>query len=273
MIYLREEFKQVWKGQNPFAAVDSLDGEVLRAVKNRRTLRFELNGESYFAKIHHGVGWKEIMKNLIQFKKPVLGAGNEWAALKKLKEIGIDTMVPCAYGLRGRNPARQDSFIITEDLINTESLEEFCRDWPTNPPPFELKKGLIEKLAEVSRQMHQSGMNHRDYYICHFLLDVSNGRNNINPTSLKASMIDLHRAQIRKKTPYRWIVKDLGGLYFSAMEIGLTQRDLFRFIRIYADASLREVLNQDSSFWKGVMRTAESLFIKEFGALPGSLKS
>jgi heptose I phosphotransferase len=263
MIYLRDDFKKAWEGQDPFEAADRLEGEVFRAVKSRRTLRFKLNGKSYFAKVHHGVGWKEIIKNLLQFKKPVLGAENEWAALKKLKELGVDTMVPCAYGQRGSNPAKRDSFIITEDMINTKSLEDFCRDWPTNPPPFALKKALIEKLAWVSRLMHTNGMNHRDYYICHFLLDISNGRNNLDPENLKASLIDLHRAQIRKKTPRRWIVKDVAGLYFSAMNIGLTQRDLFRFIKVYSNKPLRETLRLYHAFWRSVESAAIRLYAKE----------
>lgn len=263
MVYLRKEFEEAWKGQDPFEAADRLDGEVFRAVKTRRTLRFSMKGKSYFAKIHHGVGWREIFKNLSQLKKPVLGAENEWAALQQLKELGVDTMEPCAYGRRGRNPAWLDSFIITEDLTETESLEDFCRDWPENPPSFVLKKALIEKLAWVSRTMHQSGMNHRDYYICHFLLDISCGRNKVDPTNFKASLIDLHRAQIRKKTPHRWVVKDVAGLYFSAMDIGLTQRDMFRFIKCYDARPLRQVLNENGRFWAAVKRTAERLYAKE----------
>ncbi len=263
MLYLREEFKQAWESQDPFDAADKLEGEVFRAVKTRRTLRFALGENSYFAKIHHGVGWKEIIKNLLQLKRPVLGAENEWAALKMLEELSVDTMVACAYGQRGHNPAWKDSFIITEDLINTESLEDFCRDWAEKPPPFSLKKALIEKLAWVSREMHAHGMNHRDYYICHFLLDVSGGRDNINPNDLKASLIDLHRAQIRSKIPRRWIVKDLSGLYFSAMDIGLTKRDLFRFMRIYSEKSLREELNGNAGFWQSVDQTAKRLYAKE----------
>ena len=263
MLYLREDFKQAWEGQDPFDAADRLEGEVFRSVKSRRTLRFEMNGKTFFAKIHHGVGWKEILKNLLQFKKPVLGAENEWAALNQLQELGIDTMVPCAYGQRGSNPARQDSFIITEDLINTESLEDFCRDWPRKSPPFRLKKALIEKLAWVSRQMHTNGMNHRDYYICHFLLDVTNGRENLDPTNLKASLIDLHRAQIRNKTPRRWVVKDVAGLYFSAMDMGLTRRDLFRFMRMYSDKPLRAALREDAAFWRDIDAVAKRLYAKE----------
>ncbi|QBG46591.1 lipopolysaccharide core heptose(I) kinase RfaP [Verrucomicrobia bacterium S94] len=263
MVYLREDFRKAWKGKDPFDAADALEGEIFRAVKTRRTLRFQLNGKSYFAKIHHGVGWGEIFKNILQLKMPVLGAENEWAALRRLKELGVDTMEPCAYGRRGKNPAKLDSFIITEDLIETESLEDFCRDWPRNPPPFALKKALVEKLAWVSRVMHENGMNHRDYYICHFLLDVSCGRENLDPDNLKASLIDLHRAQIRKKTPRRWAVKDVAGLYFSAMDIGLTHRDILRFVKVYADLPLRRALQERAGFWAAVKRKAERLYEKE----------
>jgi heptose I phosphotransferase len=263
MLYLRDEFKEAWKEQDPFEAANKLEGDVFRAVKNRRTLRFSLKGKSYFAKIHHGVGWIEIIKNLVQLKMPVLGAKNEWMALKKLKELGIDTMQPCAYGQRGGNPAKKDSFIITEDLVNTESLEDFCRDWPINPPDFKLKISLIEKLAKVSRIMHTNGLNHRDYYICHFLLDVSKGRDHLDPANVSASLIDLHRAQIRKKTPYRWIIKDLAGLYFSAMEIGLTQRDILRFIKTYDALPIQDALRNNQTFWQDVKRKAEALFLKE----------
>jgi heptose I phosphotransferase len=111
--------------------------------------------------------------------------------------------------------------------------------------------------------MHTHGMNHRDYYICHFLLDISGGRDRVDPETLKASLIDLHRAQIRKKTPRRWIVKDVAGLYFSAMDMGLTQRDLFRFARVYLDKPLRETFAADSRFWSAVNQTAERLYAKE----------
>jgi len=77
MLYLREEFKQAWEGRDPFDAADRLEGEVFRAVKTRRTLRFELKGKSYFVKIHHVIRLKENLKNLLQLKKPVVRAENE----------------------------------------------------------------------------------------------------------------------------------------------------------------------------------------------------
>lgn len=259
MIYLSPEFESAWAGKDPFTEAFRLEGEIFRAVKTRRTFRFEFNGKSYFAKVHHGTGWAEILKNLFQFKIPVLGARNEYEAVRKLEGLGVATMKVAAFGERGRNPARIESFIITEELTDTVSLEDFCRDWKTNPPPVALKRMLIQYLADVSRTLRCNGMNHRDYYICHFLLDVS------HPPAggVKASLIDLHRAQLRRKTPRRWAVKDVAGLYFSAMNIGLTQRDRFRFMKIYTGRSLRGTLQNHAGFWRAVERTAEQLYVKE----------
>jgi heptose I phosphotransferase len=82
-------------------------------------------------------------------------------------------------------------------------------------------------------------------------------------TGIKASLIDLHRAQLRAKTPRRWMVKDLAGLWFSAMDTGLTQRDRFRFMKIYRGKSLRPAWKKDMRFWKTVERTACRLYLKE----------
>ena len=259
MIYLSPEFESAWAGKEPFTEAFRLDGEIFRAVKTRRTFRFELNGKSYFAKVHRGIGWSEIFKNLLQFKMPVLGARNEYAAIRKLESLGVATMKVAAFGERGRNPARIESFIITEELTNTVSLEDFCRDWKTNPSPVALKRTLINYVADVSRTLHRNGVNHRDYYICHFLLDVCG----LRTTGVKASLIDLHRAQLRRETPHRWAVKDVAGLYFSAMNIGLTQRDLCRFMTVYSGCSLRETLQNHAGFWRAVERTAQRLYAKE----------
>jgi heptose I phosphotransferase len=86
------------------------------------------------------------------------------------------------------------------------------------------------------------GVNHRDFYICHFLLHLPTR----TLTSAKLSMIDLHRAQVREQTPRRWRDKDLAALYFSALDIGLTRRDILRFLKTYFAAPLRDVLRDES---------------------------
>ncbi len=255
-LVLSPVFAQAWQGADPFAKVSELEGEVFRQVKSRKTLRFEFEGKSYFAKIHLGVGWPEIFKNLLTLKKPITSAANEWHGINKLTDVGIDTMTAAGYGLRGLNPATIQSFIITEDLVNTVSLEDYCKSWASAPPKFGFKATLVRKLAEVSRKMHRAGVCHRDYYLCHFHLETT------NVELVKVSLIDLHRALIKSKLTNRWVVKDISGLYFSAMDIGLTQRDLYRFMKVYSQMPLRECLNTQDAFWRSVERKAIKLYRK-----------
>lgn len=265
---LNNTFQDLWQGKDPFDEVDRLEGQVFRRVKSRKTLRFTVNGRQYFAKVHYGIGWMEIAKDLLQFKRPVLGAGNEWAALNLLSQLGIEAMTPVAFGQKNVNPARQRSFIVTEELTDTVSLEDFCDNWISTPPAFHLRKMLIERVASMVSAMHRHGLNHRDCYICHFHLAVPPDEMPVDPDDLHLHVIDLHRAQIRRRVPTRWIVKDLAGLYFSAMDIGLTRTDCLRFMATYEQKPLREILRTRRRFWRRVARTAVALFRKHFGTTP-----
>ena len=75
-------------------------------------------------------------------------------------------------------------------------------------------------------------------------------------------LIDLHRTQIRPRVPERWVVKDLGGLLFSALDCGLTKRDLLWFAKIYRQKPLCEIISAEKNFWRKVSRNAEKLYRK-----------
>ncbi|MDR1461626.1 MAG: lipopolysaccharide core heptose(I) kinase RfaP [Azoarcus sp.] len=247
---LRPPFDRLCAGCDPFAKVEALQGQVFRELAGRRTLRIEIDGQGYFVKIHRGVGWAEIFKNLVSLHRPVLGARNEWRAAGRLAELGVEALRAVAFGERGINPARRHSFIATEELAPTISLEDYCRDWAHTPPAPALKRALIARVAEMARRMHEGRVNHRDFYLCHFLLHTDPPP---APTALRLSLIDLHRAQIHARPlPVRWRRKDLAGLYFSALEIGLTRRDLFRFLRVYFDAPIRNVLRDQKALFKWI---------------------
>lgn len=255
-LQLSEPFATLWAGQDPFRQVEQLEGEVFRELEARRTLRTEVEGQGYFVKIHRGVGWGEILKNWLTLKRPVLGADQEWEAIHALTAANVPTMTAVAFGERGVNPANRHSFIITEELAPTISLEDFSQNWTTTPPPPALKWALIGEVARMTRRMHQAGVNHRDCYICHFLLHTDKPP---TPLDFRLSLIDLHRAQIRPKVPRRWRDKDLAGLYFSALNIGLTKRDKLRFLQTYFDRPLRQVLAEEAVLLAMLETKAEQL--------------
>lgn len=257
-LYLQDNLHSYFSTtQALFDQLMGLRGERFRHLEGRLTQRIQLGNKTYFIKQHFGVGWKEIIKNLLQLRLPVLSAKNEWSAIEKLQSLGIAAPGVVGFGKRGWNPAKWQSFILMEELTPVISLETLCQNWVQQAPAFAFKLKLLEKVALIARTLHQHGINHRDFYICHFLLDIATP---LNLDEIKLYLIDLHRAQQRNLTPKRWIIKDLSGLYFSSKDIGLTQRDLFRFMKIYRQQPLCEILKNERTFWQKVKKRGEQLY-------------
>ncbi|RYG03592.1 MAG: lipopolysaccharide core heptose(I) kinase RfaP, partial [Chitinophagaceae bacterium] len=253
-IILRDEMISRWSKLDVFNYIQSLVGPIAREFPDRQTLRFEENGRGYYRKLHRGVGWKEIFKNLLQFRLPILGAKNEWLALNKLRALDIPSLVPVAYGQQKASPAKKKSFIVTRELTNVVQLDDFFRQVKVG---FREKTILLRKVAKIVSELHASGINHRDLYFCHFMLDTNSlqdyrefGREPI------IYLVDLHRAQIRRRVPFRWLVKDLSGLYFSSFDLGFTRNDYFRFMRDYWKVSLATLLIQKQSLLTALAKRA-----------------
>lgn len=263
MIYIgREDFNAFCAGYPPLEFVKGIQGQVYRNKEGRKTIRFEIAGKGYFIKIHSGIGWREIFKNLLQLKLPVLGASNEWESIKKLEALQIDTLTPVAFGKSGLNPARQFSFIVTEELQDTISLANYLEAWQDHPPEFLVKRRLIKKIAAIAKAIHRDGLSHKDFYLCHFLLQENETPGNqFDPIYL----VDLHRMQRRKINAKRWIIKDIGGLYFSAMKLPFTRNDYFYFVQQYTGISVRESFSQNKDFWRKVEKKARRLYRRDWG--------
>jgi heptose I phosphotransferase len=177
-----------------------------------------------------------------------------------LQAIGVPTMTGVAFGEKGSNPADQHSFIITEELAPTISLEDLTVNWVAEPPAPALRHALTAELARMVGDMHRGGVNHRDCYLCHFLLDTSKP---IDARNIKLSVIDLHRAQMRAHLPLRWRDKDLSALYYSALDIGLTRRDKLRFLKGYFRQPLRQILAEQSASLSLMQRKADKLYARK----------
>jgi heptose I phosphotransferase len=249
-IELRQDLTDIWSGQDAFAMTDALHGEIFRQAKGRRTLRFELQGRHYFIKIHKGVGWAEILKNIISLRLPIVSARTEWLAIKKFERLGVPTMRIAGFGERGRNPARRESFLITDEIAPAISLEQFCASWREQRPPPAYKRQLIAAVAAISRLLHENGVCHRDFYLCHFLLSTNADHQVDYQESPELRVIDLHRVLIRRRLARRWVIKDLAGLYYSAMDCGLTRTDLAYFMKCYTGLPWREAWTWHQHDWE-----------------------
>ncbi len=233
-----------------FDAMMNLTGKAFRDVPGRKTLQLKLGEKSYFIKQHFGVGWREIFKNLLSFKKPILSAMTEVAAIQKLDALSILTTPLVAYGQYGMNPATTQSFVITEDLGEICSLEDLCVDWKQSKPEDVFKHSLIKSMAELSAKFHGAGLCHRDFYLCHFVLKKSQ----LTQGEVALHLIDLHRVLQCQPLNGKTVMKDMAALYFSAMDCGLEDDDFNLFKQYY--------LSQPDSFWDNVQARANKLYKK-----------
>lgn len=255
-LHLDPDLLPFFSGTDPlFDQIMRLNGKLFRNQNGRRTFRIFLGHKSYFIKVHSGIGWKEIWKNLFQWRTPITSAKTEYLAIKKLNSLNVPVPRVVGYGWRGINPAKKKSFILMEELSPTVSLETLGESWLLQNHSCSFKRGLIKEVATLARTMHEFGINHRDFYVCHLLLDLKTA---FKHNHSKLYLIDVHRAQIRHKVPFRWLLKDLIGLYFSSKNFNLTKRDLFRFICEYRGKPLRTIWNAEKLFWKKIKTQGES---------------
>lgn len=240
-----------------FERIMALQGDIYRDMPGRLTIRLSLGDQSYFIKQHFGVGWGEIFKNLILLRLPIVSAMTEVRAIQKLNQIGIPTTTLVAFARRGHSPATMRSFVMTQDLGEIVSLETLCADWEKNPPDLRFKCRLIVAVAKLARKLHDHGMNHRDFYICHLCLD----KRRLAADEIHLYLIDLHRVGIRPKISPSDRMKDIAGLYFSSLNIGLSKRDFLRFLHVY-NGNLHDVMIKNSDFWTRVQQRACKLYYK-----------
>lgn len=233
-----------------FEACMQLQGQVFRDVPGRKTMRVQIDKKNYFIKQHFGVGWGEILKNLLSLKLPILGAMTEVRAIQKLSEIGIATTPLVAYGQRGCNPATMQSFVLTEDLGDIITLEDIFLAGSEAAPNMPSKPVVLNTLAQLAAKFHGAGLCHRDFYLCHFVLKKSE----LQAGNLNLHLIDLHRVLQDQNPNGHAVMKDMAGLYFSMMQVGLSVED-FSVIK-------QHYLPQTEAFWINVETRANKLLTK-----------
>ena len=260
-LYLRDDIAQALRAgalgqvKDVFETLHGICGTVYRRTRRRRTVRVDIANRAYFAKLHDGVGWREVGKNLILFKLPIVGAENEYAACRHLAKANIRAPRVAAYGRRGWNPVSRRSFSICDALDGCVSLEEVVRRWQREPPSLHMRRTMLRQVARFTRALHAAGVNHRDYYLCHLLADADS----LAKGEVRLAVIDLHRAGVRRRVPRRWLLRDLAALLYSAADANLTRRDEFRFVRDYTARRPAAAIRSERRLWNAVVARAERL--------------
>ncbi len=162
----------------------------------------------------------------------------EWRHLQWAQKHGFPVPAPVAAGEFIGPWLRLRSFLAVEELTGMLPLHEAIPLAMQRLPPEVFrswKTRLIEEIARLARALHQARRYHKDFYLCHlFVPEEDIGR----PYSLRGRvfLIDLHRLGHHRWLGWRYRVKDLAQLLYSADIPGIDDRDRLRFFRCYWQA-------------------------------------
>ena len=147
-----------------------------------------------------------------------------------LNEACIKTPKTIAYGSQFRGLFERRSFIVTEKIPAAESIERELPDFiltPVTPQAARMKIDFINALADFVRKFHETGYFHRDLYFAHIFF----GENG------DFYLIDLQRTFKPKVSAFKYRVKDIAQLYYSAPGNYFSRSDRLRFYLRYKGVS------------------------------------
>lgn len=143
--------------------------------------------------------------------------------------VPVPPAVAVAEQMRG--PFEHRSVVLLEAVAG----DAFDRVWPDmcrrNAPVTRApaRHELTVQLARFVAAFHDTGLCHRDLYLCHVFADL-------DPQAQRAprfTLVDLARTHRPRWRRMRWIIKDLAQLDCSARQIGASRTDRWRFLRVY----------------------------------------
>lgn len=193
---------------------------------DRITSRFEMANaqgklESYFLKWHGRSPLKDYIKPVLQLKRPIVGAWNEWLAMHRFAQTGIPSMLPVAFGAH-----ESQTYVVSKGVEDCVKLSELAAD-PKADISDDDWRAIFHLLGKMTRKIHDAGLYHQDYYLGHLLLPNDRDDHRI-------FVIDLGRAGHSKNLSLRWIVKDLSQLAYSSRD--LDSNILQEFWDLYFDS-------------------------------------
>jgi heptosyltransferase-2 len=159
-----------------------------------------------------------------------------------LQKLGINTPQTIAYGQQWQGLFENRSFIITEKIPASASLEEKLPDYFLHQ-----RKNFIRNLAAFIRKFHKTGYRHRDLYLCHIFCNSQS----------QFTLIDLNRAFKPRFFSERYLIKDLAQLYYSAPGGTFTKSDRLRFFLAYLQKG--NLSKKDKIFIKKVKSKAQKI--------------
>lgn len=216
-------------------------GRLLRYLPARENWRLEQfdSGQGkivLYLKKHHVRTWVSWLNGRIGTRLSTSAGVIEAQNAARLTAIGVDTMQIVACGEAIKRDGTWNSFVLSQELTGFIPLDEFLKvkfsaagtaaDAAADGKATHALRKLVNQLADAVARLHTNGFNHRDLYCCHWFVREEGGEYQLR-------LIDLQRVQYRRWFRYRWLVKDLAQLAYSAPKIAVSRSLRMAFFRRY----------------------------------------
>lgn len=209
------------------------EGVVVRQGTGSEVIRLELNGSGPTRTLFLKKQW---IATRAQFRHRIFcgtvfgitRVRREFENLQQLRAWGLNAPAPVAYSEERRFAWLTRSSLLTEGVPDPVGLDLFIRDHlPSLPPPEQrrLRRELIHRLAEVTRQLHAHRFCHRDFFWRNIVL--AEGKLD------SIYMLDVPRGSLWKD-PMRGRAVDLAALDAPAVSY-FRRTDRLRFFLTYVN--------------------------------------
>ena len=194
----------------------------------RSRIRFVLpeTGKAYYLKRYDRPPRLQQVRNWIDHLQRASTAACDRRPAERLAAVGIRTARIVAFGEQWNGLFEKRSFIITEEIPDARSLEERlpeCFYGGNRVENVDRKRQFIHKLADFARRFHETGLRHRDFYLCHIFMTADE----------EFYLIDLQRTFRPLVFDERFRVKDVSQLHYSASGRTISRADRLRFYLHY----------------------------------------
>lgn len=151
-------------------------------------------------------------------------AGLEWTWLHRLRAAGIPCPQPIALAEVIEHQKELRSALLMA-AVPGEALERLLPTWTRDDRPLMSKANRLS--ADLVARLHGSGYFHRDLYLSHLFFDLTSSASEL------LHLIDLQRIIRPEVGRYRWMVKDLASMNYSAPAPLITATDRLRWLKAY----------------------------------------
>ncbi len=138
---------------------------------------------------------------------------------RRVATLDIPTVVPEATGTASDGFLPTASYVVVRKISGARDLEAIFED----EPPVERRRALIEKLALLTRQIHDAAVDQYDYNPSNFLV--------LQDDSLR--LIDMGRVNFHVELTRHQVIENLARLLRAARRLGVSPADCLRFLRTY----------------------------------------